>query len=164
MTKEGSRKIVNFMTPGTPFLVLGHGHIVKMRYFSPLLVNTGSWIREIKYLVMMTMKGSTEIFNTMTPPPPRDCTKAWLCHVVEMHYLLHYLNKQHIDCYCIKGLWCCFPVPLLNFIYPMMGLLICKYEPFWQEISEVFETPQVTVKACWPLVNKKTWICLSKIK
>ena len=36
MTKEGSTKIVNDMTPGTGVLVLGHGHIsyiVKMHYF-----------------------------------------------------------------------------------------------------------------------------------
>ena len=30
----------------------------------------------------------------------------------------------------------------------MMGLLIYKYEPFWQEVSDT----QVTVKACGPLV------------
>ena len=36
MTKEGSTKIVNFMTPGAGILVLGHdhiSHIVKMHYF-----------------------------------------------------------------------------------------------------------------------------------
>ena len=36
MTKEGSTKIVNFMTPGVGVLVLGQGHIshiVKMPYF-----------------------------------------------------------------------------------------------------------------------------------
>ena len=36
MTKEGSTKIVNFMTPGTGILLLGHGHIshiLKMHYF-----------------------------------------------------------------------------------------------------------------------------------
>ena len=36
MTKEGSTKIVNFMTPGAGVLVLGRGHInhiVKMHYF-----------------------------------------------------------------------------------------------------------------------------------
>ena len=36
MTKEGSTKIVNFMTPGLGVLVLGRGHIshrVKMHYF-----------------------------------------------------------------------------------------------------------------------------------
>ena len=27
MTKEGSTKIVNFLTPGAAALVLGHGHI-----------------------------------------------------------------------------------------------------------------------------------------
>ena len=36
MTKEGSTKIVNIMTPGAGILVLGRGHIshiVKMHYF-----------------------------------------------------------------------------------------------------------------------------------
>ena len=36
MTKEGSTKIVNFMSPGAGVLVLGCGHIshrVKMHYF-----------------------------------------------------------------------------------------------------------------------------------
>ena len=33
MTKEGSTKIINSMTPGTMVLVLGHGLIVNMQYF-----------------------------------------------------------------------------------------------------------------------------------
>ena len=36
MTKEGSPKIVNFMTPGAGVLVIGRGHIshiVKLHYF-----------------------------------------------------------------------------------------------------------------------------------
>ena len=36
-TKEGSTKIVNFMTPGAKVLVLGYGHeshIVKIHYFN----------------------------------------------------------------------------------------------------------------------------------
>ena len=36
MIKEGSTKIINFMTPGAGALVQGHGHIshlVKMHYF-----------------------------------------------------------------------------------------------------------------------------------
>ena len=36
MTKEGSTKILNFMTPGAGVLVLGRGHIsyiVKLHYF-----------------------------------------------------------------------------------------------------------------------------------
>ena len=43
MTKEGSTKIVNFMTPGTGVLVLGRGHIghiVKMYYFSKIFFFT----------------------------------------------------------------------------------------------------------------------------
>ena len=42
MTKEGSTKIVNFMTPGARVLVLGNGHIshiMKMHYlFKKLLL------------------------------------------------------------------------------------------------------------------------------
>ena len=34
-----------------------------------------------------------------------------------------------------------------------MGLLICKYKSFWQEISVVSDT-RVTVKACGPFVHK----------
>ena len=42
---------------------------------------------------------------------------------------------------------------LLNFIYSMMDLLICKYEPFWQDSDT-----QVTVKACGPFVNNQDWV------
>ena len=51
-----------------------------------------------------------------------------------MYYLLLYQYTAH-DCYCVKGLWCCFPKPSLIFIYSLMGLLIYKYEPLWQEVS-----------------------------
>ena len=43
MTKEGSTKIVNFITPGAGVFVSGRGHIVKMQYFfNNLLVYTGT--------------------------------------------------------------------------------------------------------------------------
>ena len=37
---------------------------------------------------------------------------------------------QHLLLLYIKGLQCSFPMSLLFFICSMMGLLICKYEPF----------------------------------
>ena len=43
MTKEGSTKIVNFMTLGVGVLVLGRGHIshrVKMHYFFKIFFST----------------------------------------------------------------------------------------------------------------------------
>ena len=44
-------------------------------------------------------------------------------------------------------------MPLLIFTYSLMGLLICKYEPFRQEISVYVECDtQVTVESCEPLV------------
>ena len=55
--------------------------------------------------------------------------RGHIIHVVKMHYIFYPINIQHFDCYCIKGLWYCFPIPLLNLIYTMMGQLICIYEP-----------------------------------
>ena len=60
--------------------------------------------------------------------------KLHLSHYSKYVFFLS-INILHIDCYCVKGLWCCFPIPSLIFIYSMMGLLIYKYEPFWQEVS-----------------------------
>ena len=71
LNKEGSTKIVNFMTPGAGVLVLGCGHIryiVKMHYFfKNLLLNSQALIRQTKYVVMMTKEGSNKIVNFMTP-------------------------------------------------------------------------------------------------
>ena len=73
--------------------------------------------------------------------------ESWCTFTIETgNYILYILR---IDCYCVKGLWCCFPIPLLIFIYFMMGLLIYKYtcKPLWQDSDT-----QVTVKAYGPLV------------
>ena len=71
MTKEGSPKILNFMSPGAGVLVLGRGHIsqiVKMHYFfKNLLLYTQAYIRQTKYVVIMTKEGSTKTVNFMTP-------------------------------------------------------------------------------------------------
>ena len=66
-----STKIVNFMTPGAGFLLLGRGHIsyiVKMYYvLKNLLLFSKAYNRQRKYIVMMTKKGSTKIVNFITP-------------------------------------------------------------------------------------------------
>ena len=51
-----------------------------------------------------------------------------------MSCICYSINIQHIDCYCIKGLWCCYAIVDL-LIYFMMGLLMCRYGPFWQKVS-----------------------------
>ena len=55
MTKEGSTKIVTFMTPRAGVLVLGLGnisHIVKMHFFfKNLLLYSQALIRQTKYVV-----------------------------------------------------------------------------------------------------------------
>ena len=71
MTKEGSTKIVNFMTPGAGVLVLGRGHIsniVKMHYFfKNLLLYSQAYILQTKYIVLINKEGSTKIVTFMTP-------------------------------------------------------------------------------------------------
>ena len=67
MTKEGSTKILTFMTPKVVVLLLGCGHISYSE--NTLFLSTPrhrsdklSW-----YKVMITKEGSTKIVNFMTP-------------------------------------------------------------------------------------------------
>ena len=68
MTKEGSTKIVNFMTPRAGVLVLGRGHIahkVKLySFFKNFLLYSQAYIRQTKCEVMKTKEGSTKIINS----------------------------------------------------------------------------------------------------
>ena len=58
MFKEGSTKIVNFMTPKAGILVLGRAqisHIVKkLNFFKNHLLLTQAYIRQIESIVMVT--------------------------------------------------------------------------------------------------------------
>ena len=91
MTKEGSTKIVNFMFPGAGVLVLGCGHlshIVKMHYFfKNLLLYSQAYIRQTKYIVMLTTEGSAKIVNFMTPGAGvLVLGLGHISHIVKMHY------------------------------------------------------------------------------
>ena len=91
MNKEGSSKIVTFMTPRAEVLVLGCGHIshiVKMHYFfKSLLLYSQALIRQTKYVVMMTKEGSTKIVNFMTPGVGvLVLGRGRISHIVKMHY------------------------------------------------------------------------------
>ena len=101
MTKEGSTKIVNFMTTGQGFLCQGvASHIVKMHYFfKNLLLYSQAQIRQTKYIVMMTKEGSTKLVNFMTPGAEvlvLGC--GHVSHLVKIHYffknLLLYSQAQ----------------------------------------------------------------------
>ena len=91
MTKEGSNKIVNFITPRAGVFVLGCGqisHIVKMHYFFKNILYSHAFIRQTKYIVMMTKEGSTKILNFMIPWAGvfvLGC--GHISHIVKMHYL-----------------------------------------------------------------------------
>ena len=93
MNKEGSTKIVTFMTPRAEVLVLGCGHIshiVKMHYFfKSLLIYSHAYIRKTKFIVLMTKEGSTKIVNYMTPGAGIFVLRCGhMIHIVNMHYFL----------------------------------------------------------------------------
>ena len=101
ITKEGFTKIVNFICPGPWVLVLGCGHIshmVKMHYFlKNLLLYSQAQIRQTKYIVIMTKKGSTKIVTLMTPGAGvLVLGRGHISHIVKMHYFFKnlLLNSQ----------------------------------------------------------------------
>ena len=102
MTKEGSTKTVNFMTPGSRVLVLGRGHIcishiVKMCYvFKNLLLYSRAWMRQCEYILMMTKERSTKIVDFMT-------SRAWIL-VTERGSISHYAVKMHYFFYLLSDI------------------------------------------------------------
>ena len=82
MTKEGSTKISNFMTPRAGVLVLGRGHtshipVVKMHYsFKNLLLYSQALIRQTMYIVVMTNEGLPK-FNFHDPRSSSSCARVW---------------------------------------------------------------------------------------
>ena len=101
MTKEGTTKIVNFMTPGPGVLVLGCGHkshIVKLHYFfKNFLLYSQAQIRQTKYVVMMTKEGSTKIVNFMTPGAGVLVQgRGHISQIAKVHYFFNnlLLNSQ----------------------------------------------------------------------
>ena len=99
----------------------------------------------------MTKEGSTQIVNFMTPGA--RVLMLGCGHISHIVNIFHSFNIQHIDCYCVKGLWCCFPIP-----YGWFSFILrwgCWYIQIWAPLTRnqcKVSDNQVTVKACGPLV------------
>ena len=91
MTKKESTK---FSNPGAVLVSCAGTWPLNCNIFSPLLFFSGAWIRQIKYIVMMTKEGFSKIVNFMTQGQGLK-----LCII-----LMTCINIQHIDSYCLKGL------------------------------------------------------------
>ena len=70
MTKEGSNKILNFMTPGQGFIARAwsyksYGDFFSFKMFFYTLEHDSDKLT--KCIVMMTEEGFTELVNFMTP-------------------------------------------------------------------------------------------------
>ena len=59
--------------------------------------------------------------------------KSWWICIRSYSIVMH-----DIDCYCINGKWCCYPMSLLIIIHSMIDLLLCLFDSFWQEDSVEF--------------------------
>ena len=87
MTKEGSTKILTFMTPGAGVLVLGLRHLKMHYFFENLLLYSGARFRPTKCIVMMTKEVSTKIVNFMTPGAGvLVLGRGHISHILKMHY------------------------------------------------------------------------------
>ena len=80
ITLEGFIKTVIFMSPGAGVVSLGRGHIshkVKMHYFfKNLLLYSHAYIRQNKYIVMMTKEVSTENVKFHNPRGRHSCARV----------------------------------------------------------------------------------------
>ena len=99
MTKEGSTKFVNFMTPRAGALVLGCGHISHIviihYFFKNLLLYSHAYFRQTKYIhvVMMTKEGPTKVVTFMTPGAGVLALRCGhISHIVKIHYFF----KNHL--------------------------------------------------------------------
>ena len=90
ITKEGSTRIANFMTPGARVLVQWCGY---MSYLVKLhLLYSVAWFRQTKCKVMMTKEGSTKILNFMTPGAVVLMKeRGHISYIVKIHFFLNLL-------------------------------------------------------------------------
>ena len=100
MTKEGSTKIVTFMTSGDGVLVLGCGHIshiVKMHYFINNRLIFSRHRSDDIYIGMVTKEGSTKIVNFLTQESrgccASVCKRVQACnHICETMKMLYFIS------------------------------------------------------------------------
>ena len=100
MTKGGSTKTVNFITPGAGVLVLWHGHIVKLQYF--FSSSCLCWITD-------QTKGRVDKICKFHDPRAKVLLLSCGLNSHYREYVLSsILSIYQIDCYCIIWLWYCF--------------------------------------------------------
>ena len=87
MTKEGSTKIVNCVTPGAGIHVLGRGNINDIVEDHLLYSQLKIEIRQTKCVVMMTKEGFTKIVNFMTSGAVvLVLGRDHISHILKVHY------------------------------------------------------------------------------
>ena len=105
-----------------------------MFFLKSLLLYSQALIRQSKYVVMMTKEGSTKIVNFMTPGVGvlmlglghiSHYSEYVLSSTLSIYFTIDIVLKNY-DAFFLCHYW---------FLFSMMGQLICKNEPFWQEVN-----------------------------
>ena len=131
--KEGSTKIVNFMTLRAGVLVLEHGHtshIVKMHYFfKNLLLYSQAMTRKTDSIVIMPKERSTKIVNFMiTRAGILVLESGQISHIVKMHQffknLLLFTQAQIRQTESIVMMTKKESTKIVNFMTPGAGVLV----------------------------------------
>ena len=80
-------EIVNFMTSTPRGGNFGVKSVKLMYFLKNLLLYSGAWFRQTKYIVTITKEGSTKIVNFMTPlAGVLVLGRGHISHIVKMHY------------------------------------------------------------------------------
>ena len=137
LSKEGSTKIVSFMTPGVGVLVQGHiNRIVKMHYFflKSFSLLFQAQIRQTKYIVIVTKEGTTKIVNFICHYSEQALFSSLSIYFRRIMMLLSYtiVDFHHLIYYGAVNMQMC----------ALLKNSQCK-----------FSDSQVNFKACWPLVD-----------
>ena len=88
------------------------------------------------HIVLMSYEGSIKTVTFMTPwAGVLMLGRGHISHYSEYAASFTLSIYSTLIDIVLRGLWCCFHIPSLIIIYSMMGLMIYKYEPLWQELS-----------------------------
>lgn len=103
--KELSSKIILNTRLGV--LVPGLGHIVKMHYFSKCFLFSWKKIRQIKFMVMMTLQGTTSIEDFTKSVGVLGMRQLILMHFYNSKLLVKFNLSKQSDWFISIMLLCC---------------------------------------------------------
>ena len=148
ITKKGSTKIVNFMSPRAGFLEHGRGHlsnVVKMHYFFKNLLLYSQANRQTKCIVTITKEGFTKIKNVMTPGVGVLVLRCGhISYIVKINYFyenLLYPGAWFRQTKCVVMMTREGSTNIVNIMTPEVGVLVlsCGHISYTVKLNYFYE-------------------------